>query len=67
MSFLECIISMMSKSLRVLDLPKGDDNELGILGTILDVVRNNGYISEVERSVNLVHEIQRCRLGRKSV
>ena len=32
------------------------------LGLLLDIVRNDGDILEVEGSVNLVHEVQRCRL-----
>ena len=40
-----------------------DDDELRVLRPIFDVVRNNRDISEVEGSVNLVHEIQRRRLS----
>jgi len=43
-------------------IPQGDDNELGILRPVLDVIGYNGNIPEVERSVNLVHEIQWRRL-----
>lgn len=44
------------------DPPEGDDDELCVLRTILDVVSDDGYIPEVKSSVNLVHEVERCRL-----
>lgn len=43
-------------------LPQGDDDELRVLRPILDIVRHDGHISEVQCGVYFVHEIQRRRL-----
>ena len=43
--------------------PKGDDDELSILGSIFNVVSHDGYISEVKGRINFIHEIERCWLG----
>ena len=42
--------------------PQGNNDELCILRTVLDVIRDDGDIAEVESGVNLIHEIQRGRL-----
>ncbi len=34
----------------------------GVLRTVLDIVGNDRNVSEVERRIDLVHEVQRCRL-----
>ncbi|KAI6756206.1 hypothetical protein HG530_011942 [Fusarium avenaceum] len=53
-----------------------DDDELGVLGALLDVVGNDRdlrtirvsqgeggtYVSEIQRGIDLVHDIQRSRL-----
>lgn len=39
-----------------------DDDELGILRALLDVVRHDGHVLEVEGRVDLVHHVQRGRL-----
>lgn len=57
-----------------------DDNKLGVLGALLDVARDNRYlstlvlrsheilltqqtyVSEIQRSINLIHDVQGCRL-----
>ncbi|GMR33950.1 hypothetical protein PMAYCL1PPCAC_04145, partial [Pristionchus mayeri] len=36
-----------------------DDDELRVLRTILDVVADDGDVSEVERRIDLVHHVQR--------
>jgi len=38
---------------------QGDDNELSVFRSVFNVVGYNRNISEVKRSVNLVHEVQR--------
>ncbi len=42
--------------------PERNDDELGVLRTVLDIVGNDRNVSEVERRIDLVHEVQRCRL-----
>jgi hypothetical protein len=61
--------------------PQGDNNELCVLSTLLDITRNNRHlkymlakpqkyskrifsthIPEIQRGINLVHDIQRRRL-----
>jgi hypothetical protein len=37
--------------------PERDDNELCILGPVLDVVGNDRDVSEVQRSIDLIHEV----------
>ena len=44
--------------------PKRDDDELRVLRPILDIVRNDGHVPEIQRGVDLVHEVQRRRLVR---
>lgn len=39
-----------------------DDDELGILGALLDVVCHDGNVLEVQRRIDLVHHVQRRRL-----
>lgn len=41
------------------NLPQGDDDELRVLCSILDVVCDDGNIPEVESGIDLVHEVQR--------
>jgi hypothetical protein len=48
-------------------IPKRDDDELCVLRPILDVVGDNGDITEVESCIDLVHKVQRCRLNLRSV
>ena len=45
-----------------LNLPQGDDDELSVLGSLFDVVGHNGNVLEVQGSVNLVHDVERCWL-----
>jgi hypothetical protein len=40
-------------------VPEGNDDELRILGSVLDVVRDDGHVPEVQRCIDLVHEVQR--------
>ena len=49
----------MSRTGRESDVPKGDDDELRILRAILDIVRDDRDIAEVQGSIDLVHEVQR--------
>ena len=42
----------------VADVPQRDNDELGILCSILDVVSNDGDVAEVECGINFVHEIE---------
>jgi hypothetical protein len=37
--------------------PERDDNELRVLGPVHNVVGNDGDVSEVQRSINLIHEV----------
>jgi hypothetical protein len=37
--------------------PERDDNELCILGPVLDVVGNDRDVSEVQRSIDFIHEV----------
>ena len=39
-------------------VPQGDDDKLCILRPVLDVVRYDGDVAEVQRSIDLVHEIE---------
>lgn len=45
-----------------MDIPKRNDDKLGVLGAVLDVIGDDGNIPEIERCVNLVHEVKRSRL-----
>ncbi len=47
------------------NVPKTDDNELSVLGPLLDVVGHNGHVLEVQGCVYLVHHVQRRRLQTK--
>lgn len=38
---------------------KGDDDELRRLCLGLDIIGNNRHVLEVQRGINLVHEVQR--------
>ena len=38
---------------------KGDDDELGILGPLLDVVGDDADVLEVKSCVDLVHDVER--------
>jgi hypothetical protein len=57
MSFLIADLDTTTKAGKCADVPKRDDNKLSILGSIFDVVRNDGNISEIEGSIDLIHEI----------
>ena len=48
-------------------LPEGNDDELRVLGSVLDVVRDDRHVPEIQRGVDLVHEVQRGRLCTKNV
>ena len=58
---LEHIISEVPMSLgnssAATDSPQGDNDELSVLRSVLDIVRHNGNVTEVEGSVNLVHKV----------
>ena len=58
---LEHIVSEVPMSLSNLsaatDSPQGDNDELSVLRSVLDIVRHNGNVTEVEGSVNLVHKV----------
>ena len=41
-------------------VPQRDDDELGIFGSLLDVLRDDRDVLVVKRCINLVHEVQRC-------
>ena len=41
---------------------KGDDDKLGVLRPVFDVVCDNGDIAKIQSSIDLVHEIKRRRL-----
>ncbi len=43
-------------------MPKRDDDELSIFRPVLDIVGYDRDIAEIEGGVNLIHEVQRCRL-----
>ena len=43
-------------------VPQNNDDEMLVLGLVLDIVRNNGDILEVQRRVDFVKDIQRRRL-----
>jgi hypothetical protein len=43
-------------------VPKGDDDELGVLSPVFNVIGNNRDVSEVQGSVNFVHEVKRSWL-----
>ncbi len=38
---------------------KGDDDKLGVLRPVFDVVRDDGDISKVKSSIDLIHEVKR--------
>jgi len=44
--------------------PEGDDNELRVFGAVFDVVRDDGDVAEIQRRIDLIHEVQRCGLHR---
>lgn len=46
----------------VTNIPQRDDDELRVLGPIFDVIGDDGYVPEIERSVDLVHKVKRGRL-----
>ncbi len=43
-------------------VPETDDDELSVLGPLLDVVGHNGHVLEVQGCIYLVHHVQRRRL-----
>jgi len=43
-------------------VPETDDDELSVLGPLLDVVCHNRHVLEVQGCVYLVHHVQRRRL-----
>jgi hypothetical protein len=47
-------------------VPETDDDELSVLGPLLDVVGHDGHVLEVQGCVNLVHHVQRRRLQTKN-
>ena len=47
--------------------PQADDDELSILGPLLDVIGNNGDVLEVQGGINLVHDVERSGLKLQSV
>lgn len=53
---------MYSYNNSILDAPEWNDDKLCVLGPVFDVVGDNGHIPEIERCIDLVHEVQRCRL-----
>lgn len=52
------LISAWSRKKHCKRLPQGNDDELRVLRSVLNVVCDNGNIPEVQRGVNLVHEVQ---------
>lgn len=52
------LISTRGKKKHRMRLPQGNDDKLGILRSVLNVVSDNGNIPEVQRGVNFVHEVQ---------
>ena len=40
-------------------VPEGNDDELCVLSSVLDVVRDDRHVPEIQRGVDLVHEVQR--------
>lgn len=51
--------------MRMKNVPERDDDKLRILSSVLDVVGNYGDVTEVQRSVNLVHKVERSGLWRR--
>lgn len=47
-------------------VPEGDDDELCVLGPVLDVVRNDRYVPEIQSSIDFVHEVQRGGLDMRN-
>ena len=47
-------------------LPEGDDDESWVLGSVLDVVRDDRHVPEIQCGVD-VHEVQRGRLCTKNI
>eukprot|EP00428_Durinskia_dybowskii_P065473 CAMPEP_0170384264 /NCGR_PEP_ID=MMETSP0117_2-20130122/15907_1 /TAXON_ID=400756 /ORGANISM="Durinskia baltica, Strain CSIRO CS-38" /LENGTH=213 /DNA_ID=CAMNT_0010640005 /DNA_START=219 /DNA_END=860 /DNA_ORIENTATION=- len=43
-------------------IPQGDDDELGILRSLFDVVCDDGDVPEVQSGIDLIHEVQWCGL-----
>jgi hypothetical protein len=38
-------------------VPERNDDELCILGSVFDVIRDDGHVSEIQCGINLVHEV----------
>ena len=47
-------------------VPERNDDELRILSSVLDVVRNDRYVPKIQCGVDLIHEVQRGGLGVES-
>jgi hypothetical protein len=50
-----------------ISIPKRNDDELCVLRPILDIIGDNGDITEVKSCIDLVHKVQRCRLSLRLV
>ena len=46
--------------------PEGDDDELRVLCSVFDVVRDDRDVSEIQCGVYFVHEVQRSGLDKES-
>jgi hypothetical protein len=46
-------------------VPEGDDDELRVLRPVLDVVRDDRNVPEIQRGIDFVHKVQRSRLDTK--
>ena len=40
-------------------IPEGNNNKLSILGALLDIRRDDGDIPEIQRGIDLIHDVQR--------
>ena len=47
-------------------LPEGNDDELRVLRSVLNVVRDDRHVPEIQRGVDLIHKVQRGRLCAKN-
>ena len=53
--------------MKELFVPKGDNDELGIFRPILDIIRDDRYVSEVKSGINFIHKVKRGRLQKQRV
>lgn len=62
---LRCVRSLVNANEAVTELEhivsKRNYDELCVLRTIFNIVSDDGDVPEIKRSVNLIHEVQRCR------